>query len=93
MLDKWENIDDEIWAKVIVMEKNRRVAKAYARASIITINGSETGFDGYRIGINGLSEGPTDPKIEQVKKMIGQVSASGQAERSIKRVSSSLFRE
>lgn len=55
------------------MEKNRRVAKAYARASIITINGSETGFDGYRIGINGLSDGATDGKIEQVKKMIGQV--------------------
>ena len=24
---KWEAIDDEIWAKVIVLERNRRVAK------------------------------------------------------------------
>ena len=32
VLDKWESIDDEIWAKVIVLERNRRVAKAYARA-------------------------------------------------------------
>ena len=31
VLEKWDNIDDEIWAKVIVLERNRRVAKAYAR--------------------------------------------------------------
>ena len=24
---KWDAIDDEIWAKVIVLERNRRVAK------------------------------------------------------------------
>ena len=28
VLDKWESIDDEIWAKVVVLERNRRVAKA-----------------------------------------------------------------
>jgi hypothetical protein len=27
ILRKWDAIDDEIWAKVIVMERNRRVAK------------------------------------------------------------------
>jgi len=31
VLNKWESIDDEIWAKIIVLERNRRVAKAYAR--------------------------------------------------------------
>lgn len=45
---KWEQIDDEIWSKVIVLERNRRVAKAYARAPVLTINGSDDGFDGYR---------------------------------------------
>jgi len=30
VLEKWDNIDDEIWAKVIVLERNRRIAKAYA---------------------------------------------------------------
>ena len=58
------------------MERNRRIAKAYARASIITINGSDVGFDGYRIGVNGLGEGSTNPKVDQIKKMIGQVSDS-----------------
>ncbi|KAF0773295.1 Uncharacterized protein FWK35_00005941 [Aphis craccivora] len=47
VLDKWTQIDDEIWAKVIVLERNRRVAKAYARAPILTVNGSDEGFDGY----------------------------------------------
>ena len=54
MLGKWESIDDEIWAKVIVLERNRRVAKAYARAPVLTINGSDEGFDGFRY-VPGLS--------------------------------------
>ncbi|KAI9577831.1 hypothetical protein GQX74_011018 [Glossina fuscipes] len=41
VLDKWTQIDDEIWAKVIVFERNRRVAKAYARAPVLTINASD----------------------------------------------------
>uniref|UniRef100_A0A1A9ZUW6 MH2 domain-containing protein n=1 Tax=Glossina pallidipes TaxID=7398 RepID=A0A1A9ZUW6_GLOPL len=41
VLDKWTQIDDEIWAKVIVFERNRRVAKAYARAPVLTINGRD----------------------------------------------------
>ena len=67
ILRKWEAIDDEIWAKVIVLERNRRVAKvyfpkqkfriilhvslccqAYARAPVLTVNGGNGGFDGYR---------------------------------------------
>lgn len=48
VLDKWTQIDDEIWAKVICFERNRRVAKAYARAPVLTVNGSDDGFDGMR---------------------------------------------
>lgn len=48
VLEKWTQIDDEIWAKVIVLERNRRVAKAYARVPVLTINGSGDGFDGFR---------------------------------------------
>ena len=48
VLGKWHSIDDEIWAKVIVLERNRRVAKAYARAPVLTVNGSDDGFDGFR---------------------------------------------
>ena len=49
LLGKWQNIDDEIWAKVIVLERNRRVAKAYVRAPVLTVNGGDAGFDGFRL--------------------------------------------
>jgi len=72
VLNKWESIDDEIWAKVIVMERNRRVAKAYARAPVLTVNGSDEGFDGFRIGVNGFDNPMRDPKTEEFKNQIGQ---------------------
>lgn len=72
ILRKWESIDDEIWAKVIVLERNRRVAKAYARAPVLTVNGGNGGFDGYRLGLNGFSNPMRDPKTEEFKEMIGQ---------------------
>ena len=56
------------------MERNRRVAKAYARAPILTMNGTEDGFDGYRIGLNGFDNPMRDPKTETVKQLIGEVS-------------------
>eukprot|EP00093_Oithona_nana_P007233 07233.XXX_367546_381427_1 [CDS] Oithona nana genome sequencing. len=72
VLGKWESIDDEIWAKVIVLERNRRVAKAYARAPVLTVNGSDEGFDGFRIGVNGFENPMRDPKTEEFKLQIGQ---------------------
>lgn len=71
VLNKWGQIDDEIWAKIICMERNRRVAKAYARASVLTINGSNDGFDGYRIGLCGFDNPMRDPRTEELKKQIG----------------------
>ena len=32
ILRKWDAIDDEIWAKVIVLERNRRVAKVMIKS-------------------------------------------------------------
>ena len=74
VLNKWESIDDEIWAKIIVLERNRRVAKAYARAPVLTVNGSDDGFDGFRIGLSGFENPMRDAKTEEVKRHIGQVS-------------------
>jgi len=71
VLDKWEQIDDEIWAKVIVFERNRRVAKAYARAPVLTVNGSDDGFDGFRIGLNGFENPMRDSKTEDILRHIG----------------------
>ena len=73
VLNKWQSIDDEIWAKIIVLERNRRVAKAYARAPVLTVNGSDDGFDGFRIGLAGFDNPMRDNKTEDVKRHIGQV--------------------
>lgn len=56
------------------MERNRRVAKAYARAPTLSINGSDDGFDGYQIGLNGFDNPLRDPKTDMVKQHIGDVS-------------------
>lgn len=72
ILSKWENIDDEIWAKVIVLERNRRTAKAYARAPVLTVNGSDDGFDGFRIGVNGFDNPVRDSKTANFKDQIGK---------------------
>ncbi|XP_043202859.1 serine/arginine repetitive matrix protein 1-like isoform X3 [Amphibalanus amphitrite] len=71
VLSKWDSIDDEIWAKIIVFERNRRVAKAYARVGVLTIHGSDVGFDGSKIGLGGFDNPLRDPKIEEVKRYIG----------------------
>ncbi|RWS26805.1 uncharacterized protein B4U80_07349 [Leptotrombidium deliense] len=72
ILNKWEQIDDEIWAKIICMQRNRRIAKAYARAPVLNINGSEDGFDGYKIGLNGFESPLNDPLVKRAKRHIGQ---------------------
>lgn len=72
VVDKWESIDDEIWAKVVVLERNRRVAKAYARAPVVTVNGSDQGFDGFRIGVAGFENPMRDVGTEEVIKQISQ---------------------
>ncbi|XP_019755964.1 uncharacterized protein LOC109534662 [Dendroctonus ponderosae] len=71
VLNKWNQIDDEIWAKVVVLERNRRVAKAYARAPVLTVNGSDSGFDGFRIGLSGFENPLRDKKTEECRRHIG----------------------
>merc|ERR1712156_966894 len=71
VLDKWDSIDDEIWAKVIVLERNRRVAKAYARAPVITVNGSTDGFDGFRIGVAGFDNPLRDSNTSAAIQALG----------------------
>ena len=60
---------------MIVLERNRRVAKAYARAPIVTVNGSDEGFDGFRIGVAGFDNPMRDVGTEETIRQINQVRA------------------
>ena len=53
------------------------MAKAYARAPVLTVNGSDDGFDGFRIGLAGFDNPMRDAKTEDVKRHIGQVRQYG----------------
>lgn len=55
------------------MERNRRIAKAYSRVPVLTISGSDDGFDGYKIGLNGFDNPMRDSLTKTVKSHIGKV--------------------
>lgn len=77
MLRKWEQIDDEIWAKMIFMSRNRRIAKAYVRVPAVIIDGSENGFDGYRVGLNGFEDPFRDEQTNKLMNYIDKVKNGG----------------
>jgi hypothetical protein len=54
--NKWNTLklNDDIWAKLIYFEQNRRLAKAYVSTPVLTIDGSTNGLDGFRIGLSGI---------------------------------------
>lgn len=77
IVDKWRSIDDEIWAKIICMERNRRIAKAYARKHTILVDGSKDDYlDGTTLGLNSFDNPDRDPKTSYMKQHIGEVSAN-----------------
>jgi len=70
ILRKWDSIEDDIWAKVIVMEKNHMVAKAFVRAPVLTVNGGKVAFDGEVIGLCGFHNKLRDAATEKVLHMV-----------------------
>lgn len=73
--DKWTAIDDEIWAKIICFERNRRIAKAYARKHELVVNGTDDEYiDGTTLGLNSFDNPDRDSKTRNIKQYIGQVS-------------------
>merc|ERR1712129_117837 len=71
ILKKWDCIEDEIWAKVVLMEKNHRVAKAFIRTLVLTVNGGKSGLDGEVIGLAGFDNSLRDTKTKRVLGMVG----------------------
>jgi len=56
------------------MEKNTRVAKAYARSPVITFNGSSHGFNGYTVGLGGFDNCQRSEDTRRVHSLLGEVS-------------------
>lgn len=71
--EKLQALDDEIWGKIIIMERNQRVGKAYLRNPIISVNGSEEEFNGYTVGWKMFNNPHRDPRVQEDLAKIGAV--------------------
>ena len=71
--DKWDHIDDEVWSKVIIMEKNKRVAKILLRKPNMVINNGEVGYSTNGvIGLRGFDNSIRSKETESVLKRVGK---------------------
>ena len=62
--NKWDTIDDEVWSKIVIMQRNRRIAKAYVTTQTLTVNGSRCGCQGTVVGLNGFQNLESDPEVD-----------------------------
>ncbi|KHJ43436.1 MH2 domain protein [Trichuris suis] len=67
---KLPSLDDGIWGKLILMEKNRRIAKAYLRAPSLQVDGSRLGFDGGVVGFNSFPVPARDGHTNEIRNKI-----------------------
>ncbi|NP_001360679.1 MH2 domain-containing protein [Caenorhabditis elegans] len=64
------SIDDEIWGKIVIMERCKRVAKAYLRKTTVIIDGSEDEFDGKTLGFNHFENPTRDDHTKEIRAKI-----------------------
>ncbi|GMR32065.1 hypothetical protein PMAYCL1PPCAC_02260, partial [Pristionchus mayeri] len=64
------SLDDAIWGKIAIMEKNHRVAKVYLRNPTVIVDGSEEEFDGKTLGFNAFSNDRRDEQTTEIKQKI-----------------------
>uniref|UniRef100_A0A914ED76 MH2 domain-containing protein n=1 Tax=Acrobeloides nanus TaxID=290746 RepID=A0A914ED76_9BILA len=65
------SLDDEIWGKIVVMERGKRIAKAYLRKTTIIVDGGDEEFDGKTLGFNYFSNPYRDEYTEELRSKIG----------------------
>ena len=70
---KWDHYDDEVWAKVIVFERHRRVAKFLFRKPTVVVDNNHDGYseDGI-IGLRGFDNERRDRETEAALKKVGK---------------------
>ncbi|PAV88717.1 hypothetical protein WR25_20136 [Diploscapter pachys] len=61
---KLDKIDNQIWAKIVIMERGTRTAKAYLRNQRVWIDGSLHEFDGVRMGLRNFRNTKRDAATE-----------------------------
>ncbi|VDM99186.1 unnamed protein product [Thelazia callipaeda] len=71
---KLPNIEEQIWGKLIVMERNIRPVKAYLKSRIIIVDGSEAEFDGSRIGLRRFANAHRDEGTKRALESFSKVS-------------------
>ena len=71
---KWDNIDDAVWSKIIVMERSRRIAKIVLRKPNILITSGCDGYDstGGVIGLKGFENLQRDNGTKVAMESLGQ---------------------
>lgn len=67
------SLDDEIWGKVVVMERGHRIAKAYLRKTTIIVDGGDEEFDGRTLGYNHFRAIETRSSAADFRAKIGEV--------------------
>jgi len=66
VIDKWYHYDDEIWGKIVIMERNQRICKAYIRGPVLSINGSWDTFNGETFGLRTLANPIRDKETQMI---------------------------
>uniref|UniRef100_A0AC34G8U9 MH2 domain-containing protein n=2 Tax=Panagrolaimus sp. ES5 TaxID=591445 RepID=A0AC34G8U9_9BILA len=65
------SLDDEIWGKIVVMERCKRIAKAYLRKTTVIVDGGDEEFDGKTLGFNFFTNPMRDEYTTELKAKIG----------------------
>jgi len=70
---KLDQMDDEVWCKLIIMEKNRRVAKVLLRRAVNLINNSDVGYNSNGIiGLNGFQNILREKETKETLRKVGK---------------------
>ncbi|XP_069107023.1 myosin-IIIb-like [Argopecten irradians] len=72
LLQKWGNLDPDIWCKILYMEYDRPVAKFYILDREVKIDMSYEEFDGERIGLGVFRNSRRDTVTEEYRSYIGK---------------------
>ncbi|XP_060551419.1 myosin-IIIb-like [Ruditapes philippinarum] len=72
VLDRYHDLDPDVWCKMFYMEYDRPVAKFYICDKEVYIDGSYEEFDGKRIGLGAFKNPQRDEVTDKIRTYIGK---------------------